>query len=240
MGNREGRDASISKATLDAALAGNLARLRTLVDDLAPVVQARVARTVLRRRCRQGSDARAFVEDLVQDTFVALFDDGGRLLRTWNPERGLRLESFVGLIAEQRVLATLRSRRRNPWSEELAFDDADLDVADASPQNPETRALCREELEQLLDEVRIRLSPMGLELFMALVVHEESVASVCARTKLSVAAVHAWSSRLRRMIANLSDARNSQGSPKRSTSTTSVRTDTAGGPELRVDAGRSE
>jgi DNA-directed RNA polymerase specialized sigma24 family protein len=200
------RSSFTSRAAVAAALDGDGAALRALVDEIGPAVEARVTRTIRGRRPRHGSEARSTIEDLVQDTFVVLFDDGGRLLRTWNPDRGLRLDSFVGLVAEQRVIATLRSRRRNPWTDELAFDDDDLDGSAAGEATPEAAALSREALQRLLDEVRVRVSPLGLELFMALVVREESVASVCARTNLSTAAVHAWSSRLRRMVALLGKA----------------------------------
>ncbi len=191
---------SLTKATVDAALAGDRRLLRELVTTLTPLVQTRVTRTLLRRRGTSAGDVRAFVEDLVQDTFVALLHDRGKLLRTWNPERGLSLESFVGLVAEQRVLATLRSRRKNPWTEELAVDDADLDVADPDQAGPEALVASRAALQSLFDDVRSRLSPLGFELFMALVVREESAASVSERTKLSISAVHAWSSRLRRLV----------------------------------------
>lgn len=196
------RSSFTSRAAVAAALDGDGAALRALVDEIGPAVEARITRTIQGRRPKHGSDARSTIEDLVQDTFVVLFDDGGRLLRTWNPERGLRLDSFVGLVAEQRVIATLRSRKRNPWTDELAFDDEDLDASSGAP-TAEATALSREALSRVLDEVRVRVSPLGLELFMALVVREESVASVCARTNLSTAAVHAWSSRLRRMVALL-------------------------------------
>ncbi len=191
---------SLTKATVDAALAGDRRVLREIVTTLTPLVQTRVTRTLLRRRGTSAGDVRAFVEDLVQDTFVALLHDRGKLLRTWNPERGLSLESFVGLVAEQRVLATLRSRRKNPWTEELAVDDADLDVADPHQTGPEALVSSRAALQSLFDDVRSRLSPLGFELFMALVVREESAASVSERTKLSISAVHAWSSRLRRLV----------------------------------------
>lgn len=199
----DARAPALSQAVVAAALDGDTTAVRELVAALTPVVQTRVARTLLRRRSRGAADARTFMEDLVQDTFVALFHDNGKLLRSWNPERGLRLESFVGLIAEQRVLATLRSRRKNPWTDELAVDDADLELLEPAEQGPEARALSREALRNLLDEVRARLSPMGLELFMSLVVREESIASVCARTRLSTSAVQAWSSRLRRLVHTL-------------------------------------
>ncbi len=195
----------LSKNLVDAALDGDDRALRELVTALTPIMQARVARTLLRRQWRTGLDARTFMEDTVQDTFVALLRDGGRLLRSWDPERGMRLESFVGLVAEQRVLATLRSRRRNPTTEELSIDDADLDVREDEELGPEARALSREALQGLLDEVRARLSAMGHELFMSLIVHEEPIASVCARTRLSTSAVQAWSSRLRRLVRALSE-----------------------------------
>jgi RNA polymerase sigma-70 factor (ECF subfamily) len=197
----------LDKASVDAALAGDAAAVRDLVEALAPVVQGRVVRTLLRRRPRGMADLTTTVEDLVQDTFVALLQDGARMLRTWNPERGLRLESFAALVAEQRVLATLRSRRKNPFAEELAIDDGDLEVAEEATLSPEARATSRQELRDLLDEVRSRLSPMGMELFMALVVREESIADVCARTRLSTSAVQAWSSRLKRLVQQLGAAR---------------------------------
>src|SRR5262249_32017908 len=87
-------------AALDRALAGDADAVRDLVNALMPVVQRRVARTLHRRRARAGTDLRTALEDLVQDTFYALFQERARLLRTWNPERGLTLESFVGLVAE--------------------------------------------------------------------------------------------------------------------------------------------
>ena len=70
-------------------------------------------------------------------------------------------------------------------------------------QDPEERALSREHLEGLLDEVHARLSPMGLELFYALVVREESAAAVATRMNMNVGAVHAWSSRLKRLVRAL-------------------------------------
>jgi RNA polymerase sigma-70 factor (ECF subfamily) len=197
----------LGKASVDAALAGDAAAVRDLVEALTPVVQGRVVRTLLRRRPRGMSDLTATVEDLVQDTFVALLQDGARMLRTWNPDRGLRLESFVALVAEQRVLATLRSRRKNPFAEELAIDDGDLDAVEEATMSPEARASSREELRDLLDEVRSRLSPMGMELFLSLVVREEAIADVCARTRLSTSAVHAWSSRLKRLVQQVGAAR---------------------------------
>ena len=130
---------SDDKAVLVAhALSGDPAALTRLVALLTPVIQARVARTLLARRFRlaAGRDVRQEVEDLSQEVFLALFARGGRVLRAWEPERGLSLENFVGLVAERQVLSFLRSSRRNPWPEETAFAEDELD-AETEDRGPE-------------------------------------------------------------------------------------------------------
>lgn len=190
--------------TIRRALEGDRAAVAALVAELMPVVHARVGRSLWRRRgLSRGADMRTTLEDLAQDVFVELFRDDGSVLRAWNPERGLTLKSFVGLVAEQRVSMVFRSRRRNPWSEELAIYDDDCDAFELDAQGPEERVLSREHLDELLDEVRTRLSPTGLELFYALVVREEAPGTVAARLNMTIGAVHAWSSRLKRLVRAL-------------------------------------
>src|SRR5579883_2724873 len=103
---------------LRRALAGDRAAARELVVLLSPVVHARVARKLFRSGLarKQGRELRQEIEDFVQEVFVALFADGGRPLRAWDPTRGLSLLNFVGLISEHQVDAILRSGRRSPWS----------------------------------------------------------------------------------------------------------------------------
>jgi RNA polymerase sigma factor (sigma-70 family) len=186
------------------ALAGDPAALGGLVALLTPVIQGRVARTLLARRYRLagGRDLRQEVEDLSQDVFLALFSRDGHVLRTWQAERGLSLENFVGLIAERQVLSFLRSGRRNPWKEDplLASDE----IEPESPEsNPEVAASSREHLALLLDRLREELSPLGWRLFELLFVREMSQSEVEAATGLSADAVYAWRSRLRRLAQKL-------------------------------------
>ena len=193
----------LTKALVAAALSGDERAIRDLLSDLTPVIQARVGRALLRRRgLAQGRDVRQLLEDIVQEVFVELFRDDGRALRAWDPERGMGLRGFVGLVAEQRVAAILRSRRRNPWSEDLTVDEGAHDDA-ASGDDPEARLVSRQEIERLLDHVRCELSPLGLELFQRLILEEEPIASVCSRTGMSTSAVQAWSSRLKRLLRRL-------------------------------------
>ncbi|WP_437774464.1 hypothetical protein [Sorangium sp. So ce1097] len=55
--------------------------------------------------------------------FLSFFADGGRTLRQWDAARGLSLPGFVGLVAKREVASTLRSRRRNPWTDAPTEDD---------------------------------------------------------------------------------------------------------------------
>ena len=95
---------------LALALSGERSATESLVAKLAPVVQARVG-LALSRRLKQarGRNLKQYVEDLVQEVFVALFEQDGRILRNWNPDRGLSLKSFVGLVAEREVGMLLRT-----------------------------------------------------------------------------------------------------------------------------------
>jgi RNA polymerase sigma-70 factor (ECF subfamily) len=105
----------------------------------------------------------------------------------------------VGLVAEQRVMATLRRRSKNPWSEELTVDAGHHDEA-CAPGDPELSAASRQEIEQLFDRLRASLSPLGRDLFQRLILDEDPIAAVCAATGMSTAAVQAWSSRLKRLV----------------------------------------
>jgi RNA polymerase sigma factor (sigma-70 family) len=186
------------------ALIGDQTALTRLVAVLTPVVQGRVARTLLARRFRLagGRDVRQEVEDLSQDVFLALFARAGYVLRTWQAERGLSLENFVGLVAERQVLSFLRSGRRNPWKEDPLLSAEELEPA-ALESGPEEAAASREHLGLLLDRLREELSPLGWRLFEWLFIQELSQAEVQAASGLSADAVYAWRSRLRRLAQTL-------------------------------------
>jgi RNA polymerase sigma factor (sigma-70 family) len=183
-------------------LEGNRDAARTLVSELYPVVQGRVARVLWRTRRSSDRNVQQEVEDLTQDLFRALFDDGGKALRAWDPERGLSLPNFVGLLAERHVIAALRSDRRNPWTEEPTMD-ATLDRYEAPGASPEPALLSRDLLEVLLDRLRLAVSPLGMYMFQLLYIEERSVEETAATTNMSADAVYAWRSRLRRLVATL-------------------------------------
>ena len=216
-------DADDSVGLLREALGGDQAALTRLVALLTPVIQARVARTLLARRSCLGSDrnVRQEVEDLTQEIFLSLFAGGGRVLRSWEAARGLSLKNFVGLVSERQVVSFLRSGKRNPWKEEPTSAE-DLDVA-AADLEPEEVTASREQLRLLLERLRERLRPLGRHLFELLFVQELSLTETMASSGLSADAVYAWRSRLRRLARDLLAELSGKAGPTRKTRKDGVR-----------------
>ncbi|MCY1023556.1 RNA polymerase sigma factor [Pyxidicoccus sp. MSG2] len=187
---------------VERALARDGEALRALVDALTPVIQARVARALLRRAASaSGRNIRQEVADLTQDVFAALFAEQGKALRAWKPERGLSLANFVGFVAERQVASILRTTRRSPWTEDPTLME-ELDAPEDSP-SVELRLESQQMLEALLDRLREELSPLGLSLFELIFIQQRTVPEVCEQTGMSREAVYAWQSRLGRLSRKL-------------------------------------
>ena len=184
------------------ALDGNPQALDRLIDGLTPVVQERVARILMRGASRR-PNIRSVVEDLTQEVFFALFDNQGRILKDWAPERGLSLERFVALVAERRVLSVLRRKRRNPWTEEATEQEV-LDRRTAAV-DLDQQVQGRDQLGHMLQSLKQQLSPLGWHVFELLFVRELSVVEVAEATTLTPDAIYAWRSRLRRLARRLRD-----------------------------------
>lgn len=186
---------------LEQALSGNPEVLPSLVDRWTPVIQARVVRVLKRGGYMNDSRTRQEIEEFVQQVFVSLLESHGKALRAWQPERGLSLDNWVGLLAERQVLSLVRTRKRNPWTEEPVVAD-ELDRSSNQP-GPEAETLSRDALGRLLNRLQIRLSPLGWRLFRLLYLEELSVAAAADQCGLSMAATYAWRSRLRRTALEL-------------------------------------
>jgi RNA polymerase sigma factor (sigma-70 family) len=195
-------------AEIRRALAGDDAALRRLIATLTPVIQSRVARGLLRWRtgAASGRDVRQEVEDLTQEIFLHLFADGGKVLQSWQPERGLTLANFVGLVAERQTASVLRSGRRSPWKEDPTLaEDLDGLHGPTEASGPEEIVASREQLRILWRRLTAELSPQGRQLFGLLFLEELPLPEVVARTNLSPDAIYAWRSRLRRLCRRLLD-----------------------------------
>lgn len=187
------------------ALRGDAHAVRELTNHLAPVIHARVARVLLRQRGRQTpAQVRQEVEDITQDVFLALFERGGRVLRSWDPMRGASLANFVGLVAERRTISRLRRKTTNPWIEEATSDD-ELEQHLPSEPSLEAAIASRQFMEKLAKELEQELSPKGSLLFTLLLVEQRPTDEVCELLEMRPDAVYAWRSRLARRVRALAE-----------------------------------
>lgn len=189
------------QSLVNRALAREPAAVRELIELLTPVVQARVARALVKAGRHRQRDPRQEVADLTQDVLAGLFADHGRDLRAWDGAKGLSLKGFVGVLAERHCATVLRTARRSPWTEDPTLHPG-ADLPDAPL---EARVESRQLLSLLLDRTTAVLSPLGRSLFQLLLVEQRPAADVCARTQMSRDAVYAWQSRLTKLLRSLRD-----------------------------------
>ena len=181
-----------------AVLSRDPAACRALIAQLAPVVRQRVAKMLLQAAARSGrAPTPSDIDDLAHDVFVVLFDREGRVLKAWDPQRGMSLRNFVGLVAQREAAAILRSGRRSAWAEDPTQDDVRLGV---DAHTPEREAAAREELGLVLERLRERLSPRGLLLFEALFSDQQSVEQVCQHFDMTPNAVYSFRNRLQSLV----------------------------------------
>jgi DNA-directed RNA polymerase specialized sigma24 family protein len=177
--------------------------VRALVDALTPVIHARVARALARRTGQSGRrDVRQELEDMTQEVFVSLFENGGKALKAWDPTRGLTLESFVGFLAERQVSCILRSGKRSPWTEDPTLDE-DLERPGMATESAEPQVASREMLSLLLERLRSELSPRGMQLFFLLMVEQRPIEEIGRETQMTADALYAWRSRLGKLVRKL-------------------------------------
>ena len=198
------------KRLLDAALAGDGAIMRALIERLLPTIEARVLQAL--SRYKQRTQAAQVAPDLTQQVFVRLFEDGGRRLRAWEPGRGAALRTFVGLVAEREVVAILRRARQNPWKESPTEADVLSDHA-GSAADHEAPVASRELLNAVLDRALAQLDERGLLLFQRLVVDEAPVEIVAFETGTTAAALYMWRSRFGKMTRAIADEVDAEPAP---------------------------
>jgi RNA polymerase sigma factor (sigma-70 family) len=184
-------------ARIDRACAGDAMAIAQLIRDLLPTV-----RVVLRARLGGAvrADAARSVDDLAQDVFLQLFADDGRVLRRWQPGRGLPLARFVALIADRYAISEMRVHRATDQALEIGTV---ADSLHAEEVGPEAWMHSHQALRLLFDAMNARLSPLGRRLFRLLFVDELDIEEICLRTGMGADAVYAWRSRLRRQAAQL-------------------------------------
>ena len=195
---------------LERALRGDRAALRGVVEQLAPLIQARVARALMRRSAASRRDPRQDLMDMTNEVFVSLLENEARVLRAWQKERGLSLENFVGLVADRQVASILRTGRRSPWHEE-ATDAADLEAYAGTHDSGALEIASRDLLVSVLDRLREELSPRMMHLFYALWVDETPVAQICEELGMQAGALYVARSRIAKRAREIANELTGEG-----------------------------
>lgn len=172
-------------------LRGDMDARKAMIERLQPTIRRRVSRALRQQRLATAYDA----NDLEQDVMMLLLERQDRILGLWDPERGLSLDNFVGLVAQRTASTILRSGRKAGWAEQptdVAALPAEIDL-----ETPEHHIAEREELELILTRVRARLTERGVVLMDALLEAPESIEQLRAHLKMSASAMHSFKSRLR-------------------------------------------
>lgn len=185
------------------AVDGQAAARHALVLRLSPVIQRRVCRPLAASRAARGRGVeRSEVLDLTQQILLLLFDRDSRVLRSWDPARGLSLANFVGLVAEREAKAILRSGRRSAWAERPTSED-DVSALAVDDRALEDHVVSREELQKIWHCLEEQLSPRGLELFHALLIEQLSIEELAERFDMSPNALYTFRSRLRQQVQEI-------------------------------------
>lgn len=184
-----------TKELVRSALAGDRAAVRALVSELLPVIRRRAAASL----ARYGRNADSDVEDVCQEVLLGLFRGDRAALAAWDPERGLTLAQFVGMLAQRRVISHLRSRAskspRHTLTEPQNLERL-VEQSAANQLGPGDAA--HDTFHELADRLRVSLSPQGLEMFYRLYVWEQPTEEITAQLGLSAEAVYQWRSRLKK------------------------------------------
>ncbi len=112
------------------------------------------------------------------------------------------LPRFVRGVAYCDAISILRSRTRSPFTEDPTEPEA-FDPVPKSDPNPESQALSRDFLLQLVEGVRGELGPRGTSVFELLVLRERPVEEVCGVLQMSEDAVYAWRSRIGKLARQI-------------------------------------
>ena len=193
-------DAVGERELLRRALGREPAAVRALVRYLEPRLLLR-AHSLLSYRGGRGPRAEAM--DLVQAAWRELIRDEWKVLRQWDPERGVRLISYVGVVATNRMISELRKGRRE--ASEIATPPEDMARIAALVDGLEDRVSDRQYLELVVTELRARLSGKGQTAFEVLYLEGLSVEEAMAKTALTRESIYSHRRRIKKLVQSIAE-----------------------------------
>jgi len=166
---RTAYDSLGDEALVAAVLAGEPAAWPTFAARYERLVGACI-RKVLRRH--GAHFAEEDFEDIVSQTALNIVRDDYKKLRAFDPTRGYKLSSWIGLIATNTAYDALRRREPVESAHTASLDDDEAPLQPASAEEPADVALERADRAALLRRA-VRELPPGDQLFVTYYFEDE-------------------------------------------------------------------
>lgn len=193
-------DVEGERALLARALDRDPQAVNDLVRYLEPKLLVR-ANSVLSYSGSKGSREEAM--DLVQAAWRALIDNNWAALRRWEPERGVKLVAYVGVVASNRMISELRKQRSGPA--QVATPPEEITRMAALVDGLEGRIGDRQYLEVVVSELRSRLTAKGQQAFDVLYLEDLSVAEALEKTNLTRESLYSYRRRIKKIVQEIAE-----------------------------------
>lgn len=181
------------------AVDGDRRAVRRLVGRLLPVIRSRV-RAFLAPRSTHRIGAHD-LDDISQDIWTTLFADEGRMLRNYDPARGMSLEGYVGMVSQRetwRRWEQHRAAKRGGGRDAVGLDRAPEPV---EGRTPEQRVMSAELATGLRAHLWETLPPRGRAVLVGLYEDGATVEEVCDLLGVKRQVVYNWRHRIRKASA---------------------------------------
>ena len=199
----QNRQQILSPELVDQVIAGNRAAIRLLIENLTPVIQLAVVHIL--KRCTQSyqhNHIHLEVTDYCQEIFILIFKNNSKILRDWNPDKGMNLKSYISLITKRRVISSLRNIK---FTQSLDDDTIDTNI-DSFLKTPdeESQFINRHLLYRIIKSLKNEISSFGYEIFVQIFLYGYSAEEVASKMNLTKNSVYVWKNRLKAQAKNIS------------------------------------
>jgi RNA polymerase sigma factor (sigma-70 family) len=139
-------------------------------------------------------------QDFVQEIWLRLLSDGGRILRQYNAARGTSFEQYISMIARREIGNLLRKERANKRSSRLTVELKGNIEAELSPYTADTadRYIESRDLVKKLNRwLRSVLSSHGIDILNATFLDGLDATVAAKNLGVSVQTVYNWQHKIR-------------------------------------------
>lgn len=200
---------------LHRALGDDSALRRQLAESVLSRVHIEVAFALRTLNRMSVVDLMQHRDDLIQACVLYLYENSGKVLRAWDPDAGMTLSSFIGLVVRRRVYRVFRYKRSNPAATDaLAPEDLDA-LLDSAP--PALKSI-EEEIQDAVNLAAVRkcvegegLNDRDRRLYRAFYVDERAAPEICATEAMSQDGFHQALKRVRERIKHCLDKKAPRG-----------------------------